>query len=148
MLTPAQLAEFRVALSRQGQAVRMVKKSGDSAPQFVFIGIDLGRFIQKFNLRPEQSRQALAAIEQFKTEFRPDAAEKSELVDQMKDILSDDERADFRAAIDRRPLTKGGFVGLEGGISVGVTGGVVGGTFGGGVVGGLVSAPTPRPMTR
>jgi len=147
MLTPAQLAEFRVALSRQSRMLT-VKKSSDSAPQVVFIGTDLGRFIQKFNLRPEQSRQALAAIEQFKTEFRPDAAEKSALVDQMKDILSVEERADFRAAIDRRPLTKGGFVGLEGGISVGVTGGVVGGTFGGGVVGGLVSAPAPRPMTR
>ena len=73
-----------------------------------FMGTDLGRIIQKYKLWPEQSRVALAAIEHFNARFRPDAAEKSALVERMKEVLSDDERANFRAALDRRPLTKGG----------------------------------------
>lgn len=107
VLTPEQLAEFKKALGNQGQ-VRVFRAGNDSTPMVFFMGTDLDRVIQKYKLWPEQSRVALAAIEQFKARFRPGAAEKSALVEQMKDVLSDDERANFQAALDRRPLTKGG----------------------------------------
>ena len=107
VLTPEQLAEFTKALGNQSQ-VRVFRAGNDSTPMVFFMGTDLGRIIQKYKLWPEQSRVALAAIEQFNARFRPDAAEKSALVERMKEVLSDDERANFRAALDRRPLTKGG----------------------------------------
>jgi hypothetical protein len=137
VLTPAQLAEFSAALERQRRPLT-VRTSNDSTPHVMFISMDLPRFIRKYALPPAENQLALAAIEKFNAEFRPGPAERAELVEQMKGILSDEERDNFRAALDRRPLSKGGLVM---GISGGVVGGVVGSAVGSVPEG--VRRPTP-----
>jgi len=48
--------------------------------------------------------------QRFRNRLRPGDAERSELLDQLTDILTDEERDDFRAALERRPVVKAGGV--------------------------------------
>lgn len=112
LLTAAQLAGFKTALDRQGTS-RFVTLSQlkESGARVFFVGTDLGRRIDQYGLPAAQKRQALAALERFRAQLRPGDAERSALLEQMKGVLSDDERDNFRAALERRPLVKSGVVG-------------------------------------
>ena len=70
---------------------------------------DLARIVvTKFGLPGERGGEAVAAVERFKAEMRPDDAERAALLDQMAGILTEQERQDLEAALTRRPLVKGG----------------------------------------
>jgi len=56
--------------------------------------------------------------QRFRNRLRPGDAERSELLDQLKGILSDEERDDFRAALERRPVAKAGGVVFSGGVQI------------------------------
>ena len=45
-----------------------------------------------------------AALTRFKARLQPDEAQRAELLDQLRGILDDEERDDFRAALERRPV--------------------------------------------
>ena len=78
----------------------------------MFFGVDLALRVRQFNLPAAQNREALVAIERFKARLRPGDVERSTLLAQMKGVLTDEERDNFRAALERRPLVKAGFPGI------------------------------------
>jgi hypothetical protein len=59
-------------------------------------------------LQVERIEPALAAVERYKTRLRLNDAERSELVNSLKDTLSEEDRDNFRAAIERRPVVAAG----------------------------------------
>ena len=133
LLTTTQLAEFKRGMESQSR-IMAFKKEAQNTAQVVFLGFDPGRFMQRFALPPATNQQALAAIARFKSEFHLGEADRLALLDQLKDILSDEDRDNFRAAIERRPLMKA--TGFD--VQVGsIVGGVVGG-----IAGGIVGAPS------
>jgi hypothetical protein len=62
--------------------------------------------INSFALPPDQTKLALAAFEGFKDRLRPAGADREALLDELKNVLSDEERENFGAALQRRPLVK------------------------------------------
>jgi hypothetical protein len=120
LLTDPQVASFRTALDRQltgrGGAAFFKKVDGTTV-QFFMGGMDLAQRVTAFGLPADQHRQALGAVERFKTQMGPGEAERTALSDQLKGILSDEERDDFRAALARRPLVKSGLPGMAGVVS-------------------------------
>jgi len=135
MLTTGQLNNFKATLDLL--LSRKVVPDAPLPPPFnktvrVFGGLDLASRIHGFGLAPEQTAQALAAVERFKATIRPGDEARTALLDQVKDILSDEERDNFRAALERRPLVKaGGLAGMPIFEKRGVPGGVVDGVVGG-----------------
>lgn len=122
LLTDPQLASFRTALDRHmsGKGGAAIFKRADGTKvQFVMGGMNLEQRVTAFGLPAEQHRQAMAAVERFKAHMGPGEAERTALSDQLKDILSDEERDDFRAALARRPLVKSGLPGMPPGVGVG-----------------------------
>ena len=89
LLTPEQLADFKIALERQSARVA-----------------DLAVHIGRYQLPPRENHQAHAALGRFSGERRMDDAARSALVENMKGILTEEERNDFRAALARRPVVK------------------------------------------
>jgi len=100
-----------------------------SPHQVLMIGPDLSRRIALYGLSQTETKQALAAIERYKERLRPGEQDRAVLLAQMKGILTEDERDDFRAALERRPVVK--------------SGGVVGG-FAGGVIDRPIATPAIR----
>jgi hypothetical protein len=107
--TPEQLASFKGALDRQISGRRefesLVNRFGSNA-KFVMKGSDLAPAILAFQLPPWQTRVALTALEGFKARIRVDDADRSALLLALKDVLSNDDRENFGAALRRRPLVK------------------------------------------
>lgn len=127
VLTVGQLTNFKAMIERQlsnSSAVsNHVVRAPDGRTVQVFMrgGPDLTHLINGFGLPKAQTTQALAAFEGFKARIRPGDAERSKLLDQLKDVLNDEERDNFRAALDRRPLVKSGLPGMMGMVSGAVT---------------------------
>ena len=119
LVTPDQLARFKMALERQSP-VRISFKSGTDHPDAVrlqqmtkqlqlMVGlVNLNRQVEQLGLAANEKAQALAAVERFKKRFRPADTDWSPLLAQLHEILSDGERDDLRAALQRRPLVKAG----------------------------------------
>jgi hypothetical protein len=120
LLTPEQLNDFRKGLdSRAPTRFFVMKAPNQLQVPAVFMSGDLGRRVETYGLGPEALREAHAAVDRFKDRLRPGDDDRAALLKQMKGILSAEERDDFRAALERRPLVKAG----PGGVQV-VTGGV------------------------
>ena len=106
-----QLRNFTAMLERQmsGSNGLMVVRRADgstvkmNAPRF---GPDLAQMINGFGLPPERTSLALAALDGFKVRIRPADRDRAVLLRQLKDVLSDEERENFDAALQRRPLVK------------------------------------------
>jgi hypothetical protein len=120
LLTEEQLADFKQALDPRSPKrfiVNMGQREGTTTRVFM-AGPSLARRIATYRLTATQSEQALAAIERYKERLRPGDQDRVALLDQMTGILSDEERDDFRAALERRPIVKSG----PGGVVMGVAG--------------------------
>jgi hypothetical protein len=91
LVTPNQLARLTAAVDRQFEA--------RTAP-------DLSSMIRQFNLPPLQHGLALDAVKSFKERLRFSDAQRAALVDELKGTLTDEDRDNFRAALERRPLVK------------------------------------------
>ena len=120
LLNENQLGAFRAALGRQKTgpvvAINQMKVLGD---RLAFFGLDLNRRVEMFSLQPAQRRDALAAVARFNERVRPGEAERVALLKQMRGVLSDEERDDFRAALERRPIVKSAFtVAVQGDVIV------------------------------
>ena len=134
LLTPEQLNDFKTGLDpRAPRRFFMMKAPNQVAVPLVFPGGDLGRRIELYGLGPEALREAHAAVDRFKDRLRPGDEDRSALLKQMKGILSAEERDNFRAALERRPLVKAGPGGA----------GLISDTFRGDVIVGSRIVPLP-----
>jgi hypothetical protein len=122
LMAERQLNSFRAMLDRQlsGNGVQMVTQRNGMRVNVFRFGPDLTMLINGFALPPEQTKAALAAFDRFKTRIRPADADRAVLLAELKDVLNDEERDNFGAALQRRPLVKAG-----GGVVAGVVGGFV-----------------------
>jgi hypothetical protein len=121
MLSEGQLRNFRTMLERQlsGNAVTMMVMRDGVKVNVFRAGPSLSMMINSFALPPDQTKTALAALERFKTRLRPAGTDSAALLADLKNVLNDEERDNFGAALQRRPLVKAG------GVVAGVVGGFV-----------------------
>lgn len=108
LLTTEQMTAFKAGLARGGPALRQftfVSLPPNGAPGPVMqSGLEVR--VAGLSIPPAQRLKATAAIERFKSRIRPGDEERAALIESMKGILSDEERDNFRAALERRPLVK------------------------------------------
>ena len=123
-MSSAQLDRFKMVLDRHMSGNTMpipLKTRPDGAQVNVlrFFGPDLAQVVNSFALPPDHTNTAIAAIERFKARIRPADTDRSALLDELKKVLSDEERENFGAALQRRPLVKAGamFAGVVSGIA-------------------------------
>ena len=122
VLSEEQFTRFKAALNRQTSGPFIAVNAEQNSRRVTFVAMDLTQLVERFNLPPAERQQALAAVERHKARLRPGDAERSALLKQMKGVLSDEERDDFRAALERRPIVKAGlFPGIVSGVVVGGT---------------------------
>lgn len=133
-MSSAQLGRIKILVERQmtGQnvPVSVMTRSDGTRIQFNgvrFFGPDLTQVINSFALPPDQTKSALAAVDGFKARIRPADADRAALLEQLKHVLSDEERENFGAALQRRPLVKAN-------------------TMFAGVVSGVTPPPPPPPL--
>jgi len=122
VLSEEQFTRFKAAVNRQTSGPFIAVNAEQNSRRVTFVAMDLTQLVERFNLPPAERQQALAAVERHKARLRPGDAERSALLKQMKGVLSDEERDDFRAALERRPIVKAGlFPGIVSGVVVGGT---------------------------
>jgi hypothetical protein len=115
-LTPEQLAAFTAALEREpalpdikanvqnAEALRMSLANAAAKVRQT----NATRLVAQFPLEPDDKQQLLAALDQYKEHQRLNETERSALLDQLHSLLTDQERDDLRAALERRPIVKQG----------------------------------------
>jgi hypothetical protein len=106
LLAPEQLVDFRWTIVSRTRR-RSASPAGDAgAPAKVVSArsLDPTGLIQRYSMTPEQRQHANVAIEQYKSRVRLGEKERSELLEQVKDLLSLEEAGNLRAALERRPL--------------------------------------------
>jgi hypothetical protein len=110
LLTTEQLAAFRTALAKGGTAVAgfSVALPQNGAVRTVVMQSAMDVQVARLSLSPAQRVQAMASIERFRSRLRPGDEERAALLEEMKGILSAEERDNFRAALERRPMVKSG----------------------------------------
>ena len=120
VINTPQLSIFKSMIDRQlssGSGVPvMVRPDGTKVTVFGF-GPDPTMIINSFRLAPDRNKRALDALDGFKARIRPGEADRAVLINALKNVLSDEERENFDAALQRRPLVKAG------GVMAGVVGG-------------------------
>jgi len=122
VLSEEQFTRFKAAINRQTSGPFIAVNAEQNSRRVTFVAMDLTQLVERFNLPPAERQQALAAVDRHKARLRPGDAERSALLKQMKGVLSDEERDDFRAALERRPIVKAGlFPGIVSGVVVGGT---------------------------
>jgi hypothetical protein len=122
VMSAAQLDNFRAILDRQlsGNGMSVVTQRNGTKVNVFRVGPDLTMMINGFALPPDQTKAALAAVDRFKTRIRPADADRVALLAELKNVLNEEERDNFGAELQRRPLVKAG-----GGVVAGVVGGFV-----------------------
>jgi hypothetical protein len=110
VLTPDQLTDIRVALDRPDQNRRFfITRQENLVTRMVLRG-PLEMKIEQFVLENGEKKEALAAIDRYRARLRLNDADRSALLEPMKDLLSNEQCDDLRAALARRPLVKNGAV--------------------------------------
>ena len=118
MLSVEQLAALTDALERHAETPVVAFLPADQPVlRFLFGAASGGPPFELRGLSKEQGSKTVHAFASYKG-FRLTDADRSELLDQMNGILTDEERDNLRAALERRPLVKAGIVG---GIVQGIT---------------------------
>ena len=122
-MSSAQLGRFKLMIDRQMSgnnmpAQIMTRPDGTRVNVFRLFGPDPAQVINSFALPPDQTKLALAALEGFKERIRPAGADRDALLDELKNVLTDEERENFGAALQRRPLVKANamFAGVVSGV--------------------------------
>jgi len=108
VMPPNRLETFRKLLDRQMSATNASVATNPDGARVTFFRMspDPRLVITGFALPPEKARIALAAVDHFKERIRPADADRVALLDELKGVLSDEERENFGAALQRRPLVK------------------------------------------
>jgi len=112
LMAPEHLGGFKVMLERRmtgsnmpGQFIERPDGTRIHINALRF-GPDLAQMINSFGLPPERASLALAALDGFKVRIRPADADRAVLVRSLKNVLNEEERENFDAALQRRPLVK------------------------------------------
>jgi hypothetical protein len=114
-MTPRQAARFNAELNRPSGTPlldRVVAEGSETLKATVARSQALSRqaalvrLVDQFNLRSDKRGRMMAALEAFKPQDRLSSAERTRLVEQLQGVLTVQQRNDFRAAIERRPIVK------------------------------------------
>ena len=108
LLTADQLNEFRIALDQPDQNRKVFLTRQQGLDTRVLIRGSLEVKIEQFGLREAEKKEALAAVDRYRARLRLGDADRSALLEPMKDLLTAEQRDDLRAALTRRPLVKSG----------------------------------------
>jgi hypothetical protein len=65
-----------------------------------------GGSIARIDVPLQHTARVSAAVGEYNQRFRLNEAERSTLADEMRGVLTDEQRDDFRAALARRPVVK------------------------------------------
>jgi hypothetical protein len=117
LLTPSQLARVTEMVGRPlplvGTSLRVKRLPTDSGmpKTLVMAGRmmrqnELARLVRSFDLRRDQRRRAETALARFSRRDRLTDADRLALVNEMRRVLTTQERDDLRAALERRPIVK------------------------------------------
>ena len=108
LLSEAQFNNFKSAVNLQMRTTPQVvtRPDGGTATFFIRRGPDPAQLLNVFGLPAEQKQVALNALEEFKARIRPADADRAVLLAELKGVLSNEERENFGAALQRRPLVK------------------------------------------
>lgn len=124
VLTAEQMADFRSAMGGRWVSVTAIRRDGvmifgatreeAAGQEHVTLRLrdspstDPAREIEGYQLDAARRAQALDAVRAFKahTPGRLNEAEQAALVEQLRSILSDEQRDDLRAALGRRPVVR------------------------------------------
>ena len=109
ILAPAQFNNFKSAINLQMRSTPtqvITRPDGGRATFFIRKGPDPAQLLNVFGLSAEQKQAALNRLEGFKARIRPADADRAALLDELKGVLSTEERENFGAALQRRPLVK------------------------------------------
>jgi hypothetical protein len=124
LMAPEHLAGFKTMLERRMTGSNMpgqfiVRPDGTRIQvNALRFGPDPAQMLNSFGLPPQQASLALAALDAFKVRIRPADADRAVLVRALKNVLSEEERENFDAALQRRPLVKANamFAGIVSGV--------------------------------
>lgn len=115
ILTPEQLATFTKGLEQerrtgaQARAVVTRMNTDEQVKTVRFIALATSeRSVATFRLAPEANGRAMAALKQYRSRLRPNETDRVELGRQLASVLTEDESADFVAAIARQPVAEAG----------------------------------------
>jgi hypothetical protein len=108
VLTPDQLNDIRVALDHPDQRRAIFFTRGPGNAAHMVIQGSLERKIEQFVLKNGEKKEALTAIDRYKTRLRLSEADRAALLEPMKELLTDEQRDNLQAALARRPLVKSG----------------------------------------
>jgi hypothetical protein len=110
LLSPEQLRVFTTALNAdQRRQVTLKTNTGERQVFIMNVRGDLAARVTAMQLGAPKDEQARQAIEQFKSRIRLGSEpERSALLAQLKDILSDEERDNYGAALARRQVVANG----------------------------------------
>jgi len=120
LLNAQQLMQVRAVIDRGVRALQFSQPSAavvlrpgpdvndlhNMVPVRIIAGPDLARIVQTFNLMTDQKKEALAAVEQFKSHKTLNDADRTALLQQLGSLLDHQQRDDLRAALERRPIVK------------------------------------------
>jgi hypothetical protein len=111
LIEQGQLASFKMMLERHmtgsnRPAQFMTRPDGTRIQINLRFVPDLAQMLNNFGLPLQQASLALAALDAFKVRIRPADADRAVLVRALKNVLNDEERENFDAALQRRPLVK------------------------------------------
>lgn len=109
LLKAEQMAAFKAAVAKGGAAASQFAVSlPPNAALRPVLQSGMEVQVAGLSIPPEQRLKAIAALSRFRSRLRPGNEERAALIEAMKGILSDEERDNFRAALERRPLVKSG----------------------------------------
>jgi hypothetical protein len=106
-LLPAnELKTFTQMIERTSQLnALVVTRGGPDGKSFFFSPVLIAQ-LSRLSLNPDQLKQAQAAVEKFKERRQLSASDRTELLAELKDVLTAEERDNLNAALARRPLVK------------------------------------------
>ena len=122
VLSPAQLAELKMTINRPDPASMFIVTASRDGKPATRVEVRIGalqrvqQIVLMYAVELPQKRLALAAVERYRSRLRPGDAERSALLKPMAGLLTDEERDNFRAALERRPLVKSNMSGVVSGI--------------------------------
>ena len=112
-LAPEQFADFKIVLDRQLRSRVQPMMSGESRAPLVQQNItmivsstDLDRRVAVYPLSAANRDKVEAALERHRHRLGPSDDERAVLLGQLAGVLNEEDRDNFRAAIDRRPVVK------------------------------------------
>jgi hypothetical protein len=109
LMSLEQVVTLTTALKNPERQLTQRSANGETRVIRMTVGGDLKRRVEGMGLVPENNLKAQKAIDDFKSRLRLGSeADRAQLLVQLKDVLSPEEREDYGAALARRPVVASG----------------------------------------